>query len=330
MVDPLTGVYAAVANNEVIGARFAVEQINAKGGVLGRPLELLVEDSANDVGTGVQKTRKLIERDQVSFIIGDVNSGIAQAMAQVTRRKEGAARRLRRPHRRHYRQGLQVERLSRLQYDARRSQLRFRASVHQVRQEMAFHHSGLCLRSYLAAGGRSQSEKARRHNDRQRAHPARHHRFLRVSHQGACRQSGRAAGVAAGLRHGELPEADRPVRHRQANPCRRIAAGARSRSKRCRRKRASASGCSSGTGSSRASRMSNNSSPTSANAATARCRRRAPGSAITSVQTYALAANHEKTLDAVKLAKALGNFELPPDVKLQPNKVLLPRRAIIS
>ena len=67
MVDPLTGVYAAVANNEVIGAKFAVEQINAKGGVLGRPLELLVEDSANDVGTGVQKTRKLIERDQVQL-----------------------------------------------------------------------------------------------------------------------------------------------------------------------------------------------------------------------------------------------------------------------
>jgi branched-chain amino acid transport system substrate-binding protein len=88
MVDPLTGVYAAVANNEVIGAKFAVEQINAKDGVLGRPLELLVEDSANDVGTGVQKTRKLIERDQVSFIIGDVNSGIAQAMAQVTAEKK--------------------------------------------------------------------------------------------------------------------------------------------------------------------------------------------------------------------------------------------------
>ena len=44
--------------------------------------------SANDVGTGVQKTRKLIERDQVSFIIGDVNSGIAQAIAQVTDEKK--------------------------------------------------------------------------------------------------------------------------------------------------------------------------------------------------------------------------------------------------
>jgi branched-chain amino acid transport system substrate-binding protein len=84
MVDPITGAYAALAQNEVIGAKYAVERINIKGGILGRPIDLLLEDSANDVGTGVQKTRKLIERDQVAFIIGDVNSGIAQAMAQVT------------------------------------------------------------------------------------------------------------------------------------------------------------------------------------------------------------------------------------------------------
>src|SRR6202161_501499 len=88
MVDPLTGVYAAIAQNEVVGAKFAVEEINKKGGILGRPIELLVEDSANDVGTGVQKARKLIDRDQVSFIIGDVNSGIAIAMGQATGEKK--------------------------------------------------------------------------------------------------------------------------------------------------------------------------------------------------------------------------------------------------
>jgi len=87
LVDPLTGVYATYAQNEVIGAKLAVTQINAKGGVLGRPIELLVEDSANDVGTGVQKARKLIERDEVTFLIGDVNSGIAQAIAQVSNEK---------------------------------------------------------------------------------------------------------------------------------------------------------------------------------------------------------------------------------------------------
>src|SRR5690348_218399 len=49
-VDPLTGVYAAPAQNEVMGAKLAVEQINAKGGILGRPIELLIEDSANEIG----------------------------------------------------------------------------------------------------------------------------------------------------------------------------------------------------------------------------------------------------------------------------------------
>lgn len=87
MVDPLTGAYAAIARGEVDGAQFAVEQVNKAGGVLGRPLELLVEDSANDVGTGVQKTRKLIDRDGVDIIFGDVNSAIAYAMSQVTAEK---------------------------------------------------------------------------------------------------------------------------------------------------------------------------------------------------------------------------------------------------
>src|SRR5437868_12374799 len=87
LVDPLTGVYAAIAQNEVVGAKYALEEINKKGGILGRPIELLVEDSANDVGTGVQKARKLIERDQVAFLIGDVNSGIAQAISQVSNEK---------------------------------------------------------------------------------------------------------------------------------------------------------------------------------------------------------------------------------------------------
>jgi len=84
MVDPLTGILSALAANEVEGAKYAVSVINKNNGILGRQVELLVEDSANDVGTGVQKTHKLIERDKVDVIFGDVNSGIAYAMSQVT------------------------------------------------------------------------------------------------------------------------------------------------------------------------------------------------------------------------------------------------------
>jgi branched-chain amino acid transport system substrate-binding protein len=88
MVNPLTGVLSALAQSEVDGARYATDEINKKGGIQGRQVELLVEDSANDVGTGVQKTRKLIDRDQVAVILGDVNSGIAYAMSQVTNEKK--------------------------------------------------------------------------------------------------------------------------------------------------------------------------------------------------------------------------------------------------
>jgi branched-chain amino acid transport system substrate-binding protein len=88
MVDPLTGILSALAQSEVEGAKYAVDEVNKKGGILGRQVQLLVEDSANDVGTGVQKTRKLIDRDKVDVIFGDVNSGIAYAMSQVTSEKK--------------------------------------------------------------------------------------------------------------------------------------------------------------------------------------------------------------------------------------------------
>ncbi|MGC1816312.1 MAG: ABC transporter substrate-binding protein [Casimicrobiaceae bacterium] len=86
--NPLTGTYAAVGKNELIGCQYAVEQINAKGGILGRHVELLVEDSTSgDAGTAVQKARKLIDRDNVNFLVGNVNSALAVAMSAVAYEK---------------------------------------------------------------------------------------------------------------------------------------------------------------------------------------------------------------------------------------------------
>jgi branched-chain amino acid transport system substrate-binding protein len=86
--NPLTGVYAALGKNELIGAQLALEQINAKGGILSRKVELLVEDSTSgDAGTAVQKAGKLIERDKVNFLVGNINSALAVAMAGVSYEK---------------------------------------------------------------------------------------------------------------------------------------------------------------------------------------------------------------------------------------------------
>ncbi len=86
--DPLTGTYAAVGKNELIGCQLAVEQLNQKGGILGRPVQLIVEDSTSgDAGTAVQKARKLIDRDGVDFLLGNVNSALSLAMADVANEK---------------------------------------------------------------------------------------------------------------------------------------------------------------------------------------------------------------------------------------------------
>ena len=83
--DPLTGTYAETGKNEQIGCQLAVNQINAKGGILGRQVELLVEDSTSaDTGIAVQKARKLIERDKVDFLLGNVNSAMAIALGDVS------------------------------------------------------------------------------------------------------------------------------------------------------------------------------------------------------------------------------------------------------
>ena len=69
--NPLTGTYAALGKNELIGAQLALSQINTKGGILGRQAQLLVEDSTSgDAGTAVEKARKLIDRDKVDFLVG--------------------------------------------------------------------------------------------------------------------------------------------------------------------------------------------------------------------------------------------------------------------
>jgi branched-chain amino acid transport system substrate-binding protein len=87
MIEPLSGVYAQLAEAEVAGAQLALDEVNQKGGILGRQGQLVVEDSANDIATGVAKTKQLIERDQADFILGDVNSGVALAAAEVTANK---------------------------------------------------------------------------------------------------------------------------------------------------------------------------------------------------------------------------------------------------
>src|SRR5215472_3192087 len=60
----------AVAN----GMKMAVEEINAAGGIHGRKLKLVIEDSGYDPKRAVLATQKLIEKDQVFSMVGPMGS----------------------------------------------------------------------------------------------------------------------------------------------------------------------------------------------------------------------------------------------------------------
>ena len=80
-LTPRTGFLGQVGEYGFRGATLAVEEANAAGGVLGRQIELIAEDSVNPA-TAVTKAQKLIERDKVVCLIGEVSSASALAIAR--------------------------------------------------------------------------------------------------------------------------------------------------------------------------------------------------------------------------------------------------------
>lgn len=80
----LTGGLGPYGPSIADGAQMAVDTINAAGGVLGRPLELLLRDSATSPDVGRDAASKLIEIDGVSAIVGALSSGVTLAVSSVT------------------------------------------------------------------------------------------------------------------------------------------------------------------------------------------------------------------------------------------------------
>jgi branched-chain amino acid transport system substrate-binding protein len=70
--------FAGVANANV--ARMVVNDINAKGGLLGRQIELFLEDSATTDSVAAAKATKLVEQDRVDVILGGIYSSTRQAI----------------------------------------------------------------------------------------------------------------------------------------------------------------------------------------------------------------------------------------------------------
>ena len=86
-LTPRTGFLGPLGEYGVMAADLAVDEINAAGGVMGRKVELLKEDSVNPQ-TASTKAERMIERDKVTCIIGEISSASALTIAQVAQRNK--------------------------------------------------------------------------------------------------------------------------------------------------------------------------------------------------------------------------------------------------
>jgi len=81
-----SGQYANSGDSDKRGVIMAIEEMNAKGGVMGRPIKYVHMDTETTPATGSRIAERMIKQDKVAFIIGGVSSGVANAVSQVAQK----------------------------------------------------------------------------------------------------------------------------------------------------------------------------------------------------------------------------------------------------
>ena len=83
MLFSMTGPAASSNAGLVIAARLAIKEINEKGGVLGRPIDMVAGDDASDPTQAVTEARRLVEREKVHIMVGPGTTQSALAVMPV-------------------------------------------------------------------------------------------------------------------------------------------------------------------------------------------------------------------------------------------------------
>ena len=86
-LTPLTGFLGALGAYAQLGLRMAEEEINRSGGVMGRPLDIMSEDSVNPA-TAATKAQRMLDQDGATVLMGEINSASAVTIMQVAARNK--------------------------------------------------------------------------------------------------------------------------------------------------------------------------------------------------------------------------------------------------
>jgi urea transport system substrate-binding protein len=83
VISPLTGAWTVYGKAHMAGYELAVEEINAAGGIDGRPMEIVVADSKTEPRIVVEQANRLLRQDRVDFLAGTFSSAERNAAGPV-------------------------------------------------------------------------------------------------------------------------------------------------------------------------------------------------------------------------------------------------------
>ncbi len=88
LITSLTGVYSVDSNQQKMASQFAVDEVNAAGGVLGRPLELLVRDDELKAEMAIRRADELSTKEKIVGAFGGIVGGVTLVMGPWAKRNK--------------------------------------------------------------------------------------------------------------------------------------------------------------------------------------------------------------------------------------------------
>lgn len=85
-LEPMTGIFASLGIGILKGVELAEKHINASGGIMGRPVKVLIEDEENKTEVAARKARRMIMEEGAIALHGSASTGVSMAICEAAKR----------------------------------------------------------------------------------------------------------------------------------------------------------------------------------------------------------------------------------------------------
>lgn len=85
-ITSYSGPYGTIANEQLKGLKLALDEVNVKGGVLGRQVEVVDRDDKLHPGEAVKKFKELVEKEKIDIMMGTLSAATLVAVNEQTKK----------------------------------------------------------------------------------------------------------------------------------------------------------------------------------------------------------------------------------------------------